>query len=299
MGIRVNPDMYSVILSGLQTNAQQEDQALQQVSSGQKLNSLSDDPAAAATLVTLRMQSSSNTQYLQNISSLTAPLNVADSALSSVVEALTSVESLGVEGASGTVNSSNQQALAQQVQAIQQQIMGLANTTYNGEYLFSGTAATTQPYATDANAPSGVTYSGNNSSNSVEISEGQAMPTSLPGSQLFSNATTNVFQSLQDLCTALNSNSNIPAATAEVQSALNYVSTQQTFYGNSVDRLNSAQTFLTSEQTQLTETESNTLDVNMAKAVTDLSQAETTQQALVQAGAKISQVNLFDYLPTQ
>ena len=299
MGIRVNPDMYSVILSGLQTNAQQEDQALQQVSSGQKLNSLSDDPAAAATLVTLRMQSSSNTQYLQNISSLTAPLNVADSALSSVVEALTSVESLGVEGASGTVNSSNQQALAQQVQAIQQQIMGLANTTYNGEYLFSGTATTTQPYATDANAPSGVTYSGNNSSNSVEISEGQAMPTSLPGSQLFSNATTNVFQSLQDLCTALNSNSNIPAATAEVQSALNYVSTQQTFYGNSVDRLNSAQTFLTSEQTQLTETESNTLDVNMAKAVTDLSQAETTQQALVQAGAKISQVNLFDYLPTQ
>src|SRR5208283_1138512 len=98
----------------------------------------------------------------------------------------------------------------------------------------------------DANASSGVTYNGNDNSNSVEISEGQAMPTSLPGSQLFSNATTNVFQSLQDLCTALNSNTNIPAATAEVQSALNYVSTQQTFYGNSVDRLNNAQTFLTS-----------------------------------------------------
>ena len=46
MGIRVNPDMYSVILNGLQLNSQQEDQALQQVSSGQKLNSLSDDPAA-------------------------------------------------------------------------------------------------------------------------------------------------------------------------------------------------------------------------------------------------------------
>ena len=57
MGIRVNPDMYSLILSGLQTNAQQVDQALQQVSSGQKLNSLSDDPAAAASLVNLRMQS--------------------------------------------------------------------------------------------------------------------------------------------------------------------------------------------------------------------------------------------------
>ncbi len=298
MGIRVNPDMYSVILNGLQTNAQQEDQALLEVSSGQKLNSLSDNPAAAATLVTLRMQSSSDTQFLQNITTLTGPLNVAGSALSSVVEALTTAQTLGVEGASGTVNTQNQQALAQQVQGIQQEILGLANTTYDGEYLFSGTATTTQPYVADATAASGVKYNGNDDSNSVEISEGQAMPTSLPGSQLFSNATTSVFQSLQDLYTALNTNGNISGAVSEVQNALNYVSTQQTFYGNSVDRLNNAQTFLTQEQTQLTTTEGNTLDANMATAVTNLTQAETTHQALVQAGAQISKLNLFDYLPT-
>jgi len=297
MGMRVNPDMYSFILNGLQTNGQQEEEALQQVASGQKLNSLSDDPAAAASLVTLRMQSSSDTQYLQNISSLTGSLNVADSALSSVVEALTSAQSVGVEGANSALNTSNQQALAQQIQGIQQEILGLANTSYNGEYLFSGTATTTQPYAADPSSTSGVTYSGDDSTNSVEISAGQAMPTSLPGSQLFSNATTNVFKSLQDLYNALNTNTNIPAAVTEVQNALTYVSTQQTFYGNSVDRLNSTQTFLTQEQTQLTETEGTTLDVDMAKAVTDLTQTETTQQALVQAGAQISQLNLFNYLP--
>jgi len=297
MGMRVNPDMYSFILSGLQTNGKQEEQALQQVASGQKLNSLSDDPAAAASLVTLRMQSSSDTQYLQNISSLTGSLNVADSALSSVVEALTSAQSVGVEGANSALNTSNQQALAQQIQGIQQEILGLANTSYNGEYLFSGTDTTTQPYAADPSSTSGVTYSGDDSTNSVEISAGQAMPTSLPGSQLFSNATTNVFKSLQDLYNALNTNTNIPAAVTEVQNALTYVSTQQTFYGNSVDRLNSTQTFLTQEQTQLTETEGTTLDVDMAKAVTDLTQTETTQQALVQAGAQISQLNLFNYLP--
>ena len=298
MGMRVNPDMYSVILNGLQTNAQQENQALQEVASGQKLNSLSDDPAAAASLVNLRMQSSSDTQYLQNISSLTGSLNVADSALSSVVEALTTAQTLGVEGASGTVNTQNQQALAQQVHGIQQEIMGLANSTYNGEYLFSGTATTTQPYVADASSASGVTYNGNDSTNSVEISQGQAMPINLPGSQVFSNATNNVFQSLQDLYNALATNGNISGATTEVENALNYVSTQQTFYGNSVDRLNNAQTFLTQEQTQLTKAESNTLDVDMGTAVTDLTQTQTTQQALVQAGGQISQLNLFDYLPT-
>lgn len=299
MGIRVNPDLYSVIRSGLQTNAQQQDQALQQVSTGQKLNSLSDNPAAVASLVVQRMQSSSDSQYLQNITSLTGSLNVADSAISSVVEALTSAQSLGVEGANGTVNAQNRQALAQQIQGIQQEIMGLANTSYNGQYLFSGTKTTTQPYVADATAASGVTYNGNSKTDSVEISQGQAMPINLPGSQLFSNATTGVFQSLQDLYTALNTNGDIGSATAKVQSALAYVSAQQTFYGNSVDRLNNAQTFLTQEQTQLSETEGSTLDVDMSKAVTDLAQSETTQQALVMAGAKISQVNLFDYLPTQ
>ena len=128
MGMRVNPDMYSVVLSGLQTNSQLESQALQQVASGQKLNALSDDPAGAASLVTLRTQSSSNTQYLQNISTLTGSLNVADSALSSVVEALTSAQTLGVEGADSTLNASNRQALAQQIQGIQQQDHG------SGEY---------------------------------------------------------------------------------------------------------------------------------------------------------------------
>ena len=54
MGMRVNPDMYSVVLNGLQTNSQLESQALQEVASGQKLNALSDDPAGAASLVTLR-----------------------------------------------------------------------------------------------------------------------------------------------------------------------------------------------------------------------------------------------------
>jgi flagellar hook-associated protein 3 FlgL len=297
MGIRVSPDVYSVILNGLQQNMQTDDQALQQIATGQKLNELSDNPAAAASLVTLRFQGGADTQYLQNISTLTGSMNVADSALSSVVEALTTAQSVGVEGAGGTLNSSNLQALAQEIQGIQQEIMGLANTSYNGEYLFAGTATTTQPYVADSSSPSGVTYNGNSNTNSVEISQGQAVPTSLPGSQIFSNSTNNVFQSLQDLYNALTTNGDIAGATGEVQSALNYVSTQQTFYGNSVDRLQSAQTFLTQQQTQLTQTEGGMLDANMAQTITNLTQAQTTQQALLDAGANISQLDLFDYLP--
>ena len=213
------------------------------------------------------------------------------------MEALTSAESLGVEGANGTLNSADRQAIAQEIQGIQQQVMQLANTSYNGQYLFAGTATTTQPYVADPTSASGVTYNGNNNINSVEISEGQAMPINLPGSQLFSNTGNDVFQALQDLYNALQNNGDVSSATTEVQNALNYVTTQRTFYGSSLSRLNTAQTFLNSEQLQLSTSEGDLVDVDIAKAVTDLAQTETTQTALLSAGAKISQLNLFDYLP--
>jgi flagellar hook-associated protein 3 FlgL len=298
MGIRVNPNVYSVILQGLQLTTQQEDQALEQISSGQQINSLSDNPSGAATLVNLRLQSGADTQYLSNISSLTGSLNVANSALSSVVEALTSAQSIGVQGSDSTLSAANRQALAQQIQGVQQEVLGLANTTYNDQYIFSGTASSTQPYATDASDPSGVTYNGNSGVNSVEISQGVAMPVNLPGSQIFSGSSANAFQALQDLYTALNTSGNIEGAVTEVQNAISYVGTQQTFYGNSLQRLDNAQTFLSQQQTTITETQSDDLGANEATSISNMVQAETARQALVQTGGQVSQTNLFDYLPT-
>jgi len=297
MSLRVNPDLYSIILNGLNINTQNQDQALEQLSSGQKLNSPSDNPAATASLVSNRMESSANSQYLQNISSLTGSMQVASTALNSVVESLTSASSLAVEAQNGTLNSQDLQAIAQQVQGLQQEILGLANTTYNGQYLFAGTATTTQPYTLDSSSPSGVTYKGNNQIDSLEISPGQAMPINLPGSQLFSNTGNSVFQSLQDLYNGLQGNGDLSTAATEVQNALSYVTNQQTFYGNSIDRLNNTQTFLTQENLQLTETESQTLDANMAQTISNLTQSETTRQALLDAGGSISQTTLFNYLP--
>jgi flagellar hook-associated protein 3 FlgL len=296
MSLRVNPNLWGTIINGLETLTQNQDQALAQLASGQKLNSPSDDPAAVATLVGVRMQESSDSQYLQNISSLNASLQVADSTLSSVVESLTSAESLGIEGANGGLTTANRQAIAQEVQGIQQQMLSLANTSYNGQYLFSGTATTTRPYVADSTSTSGVSYKGNDTRSSVEISDGETMPVNLPGSQLFSSSGNNVFQALQDLYNALQNNGDVASATTEVQNALSYVTTQRAFYGNSLQRLNTAQTFLTQENLQLSERENDLLSADMAKTISDVVQTETAQQALMEAAGKIPHSSLFDYL---
>ncbi len=296
MSLRVNPDLTSTLLTCLAENRRREDEALREVSSGQRLNSISDDSAAVASLIGNRMQSSSADQFLQNITNLRSSLQVADSTLNSVVLALTRALSLGTEGANGTLTLENRQAIAEEVKGLQDQILSLANTSFQGNYLFAGTAVTTQPFALDPNSLSGVGYVGNTGANAVEITEGQAVPVNLPGSQIFTQPGNDVFQALHDLAEALDSGGDIEGATHEVQQAFNFVNTQRSFYGSTLARLNTAELFLNQEKLELSTTESNLLGADMAEAASNLVQAENTLNATLAAGARISQLSLLDYL---
>ncbi len=219
------------LLNSVAEDRQQVSTALQQVATGRRVNSLSDDPLAAAALVQNATEASSLDQFTRSISSVQGSLQTGDSALNSVVNSLTQAISLGTEGANGTMTPDNRKTLATQVDSLQQEILGLANTTYQGEYIFAGTAVNTQPFVADGSAPSGVIYKGNNSTNAIQVGEAQSVTANKPGSAIFNGAGAHVFQSLHDLSSALQTNGDIAGATAEVQKALNNVDLQRTFYG--------------------------------------------------------------------
>ena len=296
--MRVNPNFTPTILTELFLSQSQEQTTLEQMATGQLINMPSDNPAGAATLVQNMTEQNSADQFLQNTSSVEGLLQTADSTLSSLVEALNQAISLGVQGGSSTATQQNQQQIAQQVQEIQTQVLQLANTSYQGNYIFAGTASTTVPFTANSSAPDGVTYNGNDNTNSVEIAEGRSIQINVPGSQIFQGAGGDVMGSLQQLVTALQSGdiTSIDNATTQLGTALNYVSQQRVFYGNAMDQLNSNQSYLQQEQVNL-QSQANTLDaVNMAQAATNLSQAQVTQNATLAALAKIIPVTLLDYL---
>jgi flagellar hook-associated protein 3 FlgL len=296
--MRVNPNFTPNILTELFLSQSQEQITLQQIASGKLINMPSDNPAGAATLVQNLADQNSTDQFLHNTSSVEGLLQTADSTLSSVVEALNQAISLGVQGGTSTVSLEDQQQIAQQVQGIQNQVLQLANVSYQGNYVFAGTATTTLPFTANPAAPDGVTYNGNNNTNTVEVAEGRDVQTNLPGSQIFQGAGGDVMGSLKQLVSALQSGdlTSIGNATTQLGTALNYVSQQRVFYGNTVNQLTSNQSFLQQEQVNL-QSQENTLDaVNMAQAATNLSQAQLTQNATLSALAKIIPVTLLDYL---
>ncbi len=293
------PDTSSTLLNALNVADQAEQTALTQLSTGRRVNVASDDPSAAASQVGLAAQSDSCDQFLRSISSVSSELQTADSALSSGVTALQHAISLGVEGANGTMSQQDLAALANQVQSISQQMLGIANLSYNGKYIFAGTADSQPPYVS---AAGGIAYQGNDGVNQVEVEAGQTIAVNQPGSQLFSAAGASVFQALSDLATALRSSSStstdIGNATNEVRAAYDQMNSARGFYGATLNQLTSTQDFLNSEKLQLTQQTSNTVGVDPNQAATNLSNAEVARNAVLQAAASIGNLSLFNYLTT-
>ena len=294
--IRVNPNILPDLLSALADARQQQDTATLELATGSRINKPSDDPAGAAQMIANRDQSSRADSFLRSIASVNGLLQTADSTLSSVVTALQRAISLGTEGANGTLSDSDRNDVAQELTGVQQQLMGLANTSYQGEFIFAGTATTTQPFAASAASPSGVSYKGNTGNNQVQVGENYSLPVNLPGSQMFTAPGADMFQAMSDLINALQTNSGISAAVGEVSAAFRQVTSERVFYGNAINQLNSQQTYLNSEKVDLSSAANAISGADLAATATALTQTEVATNAELAAIGRISQTSLFDYL---
>ena len=241
-------------------------------------------------------QTSQADQFERSIGSVQGEIQNADSALNSVITALQQAITLGVEGANGTVNSADRTAIATQVQGIQSQLLSLANLTYQGNFVFAGTATQTAPYVLDPTSPSGVSYLGNSGVNSVTLGTEFTLQTNVPGSQLFSASGTDMFQSIQDLINGLQSGTGISTAVTELGNSLNSIDTQRVFYGNALNQLNTQQTYLSGETTQLAQQQSTIGGANLPAVISNLTNSQTALQATLESMGQNAQIDLFDYL---
>jgi flagellar hook-associated protein 3 len=162
------------MLPDIQYQMQQSQQALatatEQLSTGLRVNQLSDDPSASANMVRSLAYSANVDQYTSNVSSVLPQMQSADSAISSVVTSLNSAVTLGTEGANGTETSANRQEVASQVQSILSSVIAQANTSFQGVYVFGGSDSTTPPFVSAS-----TTYTSSQGSNASPLAATTAL----------------------------------------------------------------------------------------------------------------------------
>lgn len=296
--MRVDPNLYTNVNASMQQTEQSLQTAMNQLSSGKRVSKPSDDPLAFAADLQSVATSASVDRYSKNADAVAGQAQLADSALNSVVAALTKALSLGVQGGDGTLTADQRSSLTQQVQGIFAEVLTQANATSNGVALFAGTAATSAPFAADATSPSGYTYTGNSGSNQAQVGSGLSVTVNVPGDSVFANANGDVFGSLKKMVTALQGGSAaaIGDATAAISAAIAHIGQVRVVYGNTVNQLNAENDYLSRETISLSSQQDSLVNVDFATAVTNLTQAQTAHSAVLAMAAKILPTSLLNYL---
>jgi flagellar hook-associated protein 3 FlgL len=157
-----------------------------QLSSGMAVQTAADNPVAASQIVQLSQQQTQLTQYGTNLQSAQTRLTLEESSLSTATTNLQSIRDLAVQAGDATLTDANRAQIATQIQTQIQALLGTANTKdSNGEYLFSGYAAQTQPFASDSSG--NVSYQGDSGNRLIQISANQSVPDSDTGASAFMN----------------------------------------------------------------------------------------------------------------
>jgi flagellar hook-associated protein 3 FlgL len=264
-----------------------QQQLTAELSSGVSINSLSQNPVASGENVLLLNQIQQDDTFTQSSNQVTGQLQVADSTLGSVVTELTQAISLATSANNGTMNSSNVQSISSQISGILNEVTSLANTSYDGQYIFAGGKTSTSPFTTStATSPGTTTYNGDTDVNYLQTPNGQKIQLNVPGNQIFTTGGSNsVFGALNNLVadysTGTVDSAQAASDTQALSTALNYVSQQRVTIDNSITQLGAASDAVTSQQTQLTTAQTSLMQTDVAKVSTQLSLSETQQTALV------------------
>ena len=114
-------------------------QTQQQISTGRRILTASDDPVAATRALDVTQSDAMNTQYALNRTAVRHTLSLAESTLQSVTSLLQDVRTAAISAGNGAFANSDRQTIAAELSGRLQELTGLANSTGGaGNYLFGG-----------------------------------------------------------------------------------------------------------------------------------------------------------------
>lgn len=181
----LNQTQFLTALDSLESNLSQTQN---QVSSGLAFTTPSQNPIAAGTVNNYDQVLAQSKQYTANGNSAQTRLQTEGTALTQLQNQLQSLRSLALEANSGTQTGEDLSAIAAQATQIQNSLLTLANTQDgNGQYIFSGFATQTQPFALTA---TGASYAGDQGQQQLQIAAGQTVAAGDNGDAVFNQIKT-------------------------------------------------------------------------------------------------------------
>jgi flagellar hook-associated protein 3 FlgL len=176
--------IYDMGVAGIQQTTSDLIKTQQQVSSGRRILTPSDDPVASARVLEVSQSQSLNKQYDTNTGSATSSLGLEESILGSVGNLIQDVRTAAIQAANSPLSDQDRASIAMDLRGRYQELLGLANSTDgNGQYMFSGYKGMTKPFV--ETSLGNVTYQGDQGQRLIQISPSRQMAVSDSGASVF------------------------------------------------------------------------------------------------------------------
>lgn len=300
--MRISTSMFQELaVNGILDRQSSVSHTQQQLSSGKRILTPSDDPAGATQALNVQQLLQMNDQYQRNAVSGQSQLEFEEGVLTSIGDALLRVRELAVQGLSTTLTAANRQAIAIEVSQTLESVVSLANTKDSGgKYIFSGYKSQTQTFL---DMGGGVyNYQGDQGQHIVQISPTYQLESRDNGLDVFTNlpaaagGTQDIFKIVYDLAAALNANNPSANSLTDIDTAMNNIIRVRSNIGARLNAIDSQKQLNEQFKTQMMGTLSDIQDLDYASAVSQLNLQMLGLQAAQQTFQRIQGLNLFDYL---
>jgi flagellar hook-associated protein 3 FlgL len=284
------------VLADLQNVAGRLAKTQQKISSGKELTVPSDSPYLTSRAIQLRSELAANKQYQANVGDAQSWQSATDTALGAVNTYTQRARELLVRAGSGTLSQSDLASIAKEVDQLAEAIKNEGNSQFAGRFVFSGTSTTTAPYSSADDV-----YHGAASPSPVlrEIGPGVQVPVNIVGSDVIGDGSTGILGALRKMSADLGSGNLNALQGADLQAldaAHDQLLSQRAVSGALGNRLDTASGRLAELEESTTKLLSDTEDADMAKTLVDYSTQQAAYQAALQAGARMLQPSLLDFL---
>ena len=310
--MRVTSNSFTeTLINQLSRLGQRQQQLQNQVASGLRVQFPEDDPSAMRRVLDMRAEASAVTQYQANIARLKEQSIAAYDAMQSLKTISDRAGEIATQ-ADGTKSPQELQTYATEVTQLIQQAVQAMNAKHQGDSIFGGTLTDQQPFVltTDSNGlPTTVTYQGNTSVPSYEISEGATVSVlpvgandsgggpqgvitdSRTGADFF-NHLISLQNHLLSGDTAAIQSTDLSALRADEQNIISQMATTAAVQS----RMDATNTIASGRAASLEKLISSQADADMTAVIVQLNQTQTAYQAALASGAKLMNLSLLDYL---
>ncbi|MEK3798573.1 flagellar hook-associated protein FlgL [Peribacillus sp. FSL H8-0477] len=259
----------------------------EQINTQKKYTKPSDDPVAAMLGMGYRTELNQIEQFSRNIGEANNWVDTTDSTLSQAVSALQRARELTVQASTGTLTADQRKSISEELIQIKEHLTDLGDTQVGGKYIFNGI---------DTNVKPSIDKKYGEGEIKLEVFSGISIQINTNGQKLFGDTLGkdgSIQKTIDDLT---NNEGSIDDRLKDLDGTIDLFLSVQAQVGARQNRVDLMSDRLKQQEVFATEILSKNEDIDIEKAILNLTTQESIHNAALSVGAKIIQPTLLDFL---